>query len=1108
MKKGLLISVFLLVCISLVAQKTPAKICGADDYYQRQMASNPAFTENQKRIEKLTKEFIQKSRFKKGNSNLITTPIVTIPVVVHVLWNQPIEKISIQQIQSQIDVLNKDFQLLNADTVNTPEPFKPFRANCQVAFCLAKRDPNGYATNGIVYKQTQKSWFYEPIDDAMFSALDGDDIWDRDQYLNIWVVPALRRFDLQYIRGYAHFPGGSPETDGVVIQHNEFGVVEAGGTAYAHGRTATHEVGHWLNLKHIWGIAPIFDCLDSDYVDDTPNQDGPNYNCNTFPHYSCSGQPHGDMFMNYMDYSEDECLNMFTLGQKERMLAVFEPGGPRYALLSSQGCVGAPDLIIGNPGVSPGYVSPGNNVVLSFYVDNIGIESAGPSYVNFHLSADDLLTPGQNGDIYLGQYFVNQTINAQTQTILLSSQVTIPAAVEPGTYYVFFAADGTGVINEYDEYNNFATAMITVSGDCADLVIIEQSATPLSVTAGNTITVNFKEQNAGNANAGPNFVSFHLSANGVLTPGQNGDTYLDEYYVNQTLLPQTQTGVLSKQVTIPPNTNTGTYYLFFSADGTGVVNECDNLNNFATVILTITGIQSTQPGYKYWFDDNHSNPVAVSGSFGSNYLVQSNISTNTLQPGLHSFSIMFKDVNQKWSSVVSSAFYKLNINPPAGYSKYEYWFDNLITTPVIRNISGTSNLVMLDSINTNVLNPGLHSFNIRFKPDAKHWSSVISSVFYKPQQIAFPPAQYEYWFDDNYAGRLTSGVSSTSNLLLFNNLGTANLNTGLHSFHIRFKLDGRQWSAVESSSFYKILESATGAAKYQYWFDDRPQDSVTTVISNAADLILLDSLSNSLPVGLHTLSIRFKPEGRTWSSVVSKFFYKTQPTGIMNNSISQCVYWYDNNWQDPRIVYYGGQPDLSSLINTDAEELAPGMHRVSMMFKDERGVFSNVVSDSFNRVTITTPVCPVTDKQFINRVFLANSATRQWQQNTGSGFVNITDNSNYSGTGTDTLQITGAPTSWYGYTYRCILTDGAVSDTSNIFTLKFSLTWNGATDNSWENPANWNCGVLPDANTDVMIYPGAARFPEINTSVSCRSLTAKPGVSVTVKPGAHLMITH
>jgi hypothetical protein len=131
--------------------------------------------------------------------------------------------------------------------------------------------------------------------------------------------------------GYAQFPGGPPGTDGVVILNAAFGTTGTATAPYNLGRSATHEVGHWLNLRHIWGDTE--DCSGTDFVDDTPNAQHPNYGKPTFPHISCTNGPNGDMFMNYMDYVDDAAMFMFTAGQVVRMQATL--AGPRAPLVAN-----------------------------------------------------------------------------------------------------------------------------------------------------------------------------------------------------------------------------------------------------------------------------------------------------------------------------------------------------------------------------------------------------------------------------------------------------------------------------------------------------------------------------------------------------------------------------------------------------------------------------------------------------------------------------------------------------------------------------------------------------------------------------------------------------
>lgn len=144
--------------------------------------------------------------------------------------------------------------------------------------------------------------------------------------------------------------------------------------------------------------------------------------------------------------------------------------------------------------------------------------------------------------------------------------------------------------------------------------------------------------------------------------------------------------------------------------------------------------------------------------------------------------------------------------------------------------------------------------------------------------------------------------------------------------------------------------------------------------------------------------------------------------------------------------------------------------------------------------------CPGDTTVFTSNV---HGSIYQWQVNTGSGFTNIVDNINYTGTSNPDLFINNASTNWYGYQYRCIV-DGNYSDT---ITLKFTCYWNGYLNTAWENPLNWNCGKLPDANTDVIINNGVLYFPVVNSNKSCRSITMMPGTTIKLIAGFSLLLT-
>ena len=247
--------------------------------------------------------------------------VITIPVVVHVLYNNSTENISDAQILSQIQVLNDDFRRFNADADDTWSQ----AADSEIEFCMATSDPNGNPTDGILRVPTSVSAF-GTNDEMKFTSSGGSDAWPASDYLNMWVCDISGG-----ILGYAQFPGGSSATDGVVCDYQYFGTVGVATAPFDGGRTTTHEVGHWLNLRHIWGDG---NCNADDFVSDTPSSDGPNYGC-AVGTVSCSST---DMVQNYMDYSDDGCMNLYTVGQKNRMRALFESGGYRSSLLNSQAC--------------------------------------------------------------------------------------------------------------------------------------------------------------------------------------------------------------------------------------------------------------------------------------------------------------------------------------------------------------------------------------------------------------------------------------------------------------------------------------------------------------------------------------------------------------------------------------------------------------------------------------------------------------------------------------------------------------------------------------------------------------------------------------------------
>jgi hypothetical protein len=282
--------------------------CGSMEVLESQMIANPGLRSKMDYIEDFTKKAIETRSFAR-----LVNGKIEIPVVVNVLYNTSAENISDAQIQSQIDVLNEDYNATNADVTKTPSIFQGVVADVDINFVLVavNRKYSG-----------KKSWMTN--DDMKRTSKGGIDPTSPETHLNMWVVNKMSSQG-RTILGYAQFPGGNPATDGVVIGHNFFGRVGRLSAPFNLGRTATHEVGHWMNLRHIWGDATC----GNDFVADTPLHNTANYGCPAAGHTStCSGNP-VEMTMNYMDYTDDACMYMFSQGQKDRMMAIFSSGGPR-----------------------------------------------------------------------------------------------------------------------------------------------------------------------------------------------------------------------------------------------------------------------------------------------------------------------------------------------------------------------------------------------------------------------------------------------------------------------------------------------------------------------------------------------------------------------------------------------------------------------------------------------------------------------------------------------------------------------------------------------------------------------------------------------------------
>ncbi|WP_338768207.1 zinc metalloprotease [Bernardetia sp. ABR2-2B] len=306
-----------------VATKKDDRVCYSMRVLNEKLKQNPGLEKKMFDIELHTRKNILAKKGGGGNGNGGggngggggDTPVdnlgtITIPVYVHVIYSNNQENISDAQINSQMAVLNEDFRKTNNDINQVPSEFAGLAADSEIQYTLA----------GVTRTASSRtSWGTN--DDMKRASAGGVNPITPSTHLNIWVCEIGGG-----ILGYAQFPGGSSSTDGVVVGPQYFGTTGYVAAPFNGGRTLTHEIGHYLNLRHIWGDGR---CRQDDFVSDTPSSDGPNYGCPSYPTVNCKSN---DMTMNYMDYVNDACMYMFSEGQKSRMRALFAAGGTRESM--------------------------------------------------------------------------------------------------------------------------------------------------------------------------------------------------------------------------------------------------------------------------------------------------------------------------------------------------------------------------------------------------------------------------------------------------------------------------------------------------------------------------------------------------------------------------------------------------------------------------------------------------------------------------------------------------------------------------------------------------------------------------------------------------------
>lgn len=361
----------------------------------------------------------------------------SIPVVFHILYTNEEEKISTEQIQSQLSALNRDFShesIHEEHPADRPEGFYKRRPDhLAISFCLGMTKEQGQDLEGIEYVKTEREdWAFESA--IKNSQAGGSSPWDTDRYLNIWVAHLA-----DTVSGYAQYPGGPKELDGIVIDYRFLGTIGTAQAPFNEGKTLTHLVGNYLGLHDLWNESVR--CGD-DQVSDTPVHNAPNHGCPVYRHVSTCGNDFVvEMTMNFMDNTDDACMYMFTFGQMMRMHAVLSARGPRKHLgAGNSRCTFTPssfNLSSSESGLQPNLENAaGDDLQLDFFLQPNPARSQVLVRLNQVLAQQgNLQIMDSNGRVVGNHYYL---LPAQQNEININCQ-----NLSPGFYLVKLLAGKT-----------------------------------------------------------------------------------------------------------------------------------------------------------------------------------------------------------------------------------------------------------------------------------------------------------------------------------------------------------------------------------------------------------------------------------------------------------------------------------------------------------------------------------------------------------------------------------------------------------------------------------------------------------------------------------------
>ncbi len=362
---------------------------------------------------------------------------------------------------------------------------------------------------------------------------------------------------------------------------------------------------------------------------------------------------------------------------------------------------------------------------------------------------------------------------------------------------------------------------------------------------------------------------------------------------------------------------------------------------------------------QYWFNNNFDGAVTEDVATPAALITFSeSISTSHLSDGLHTFHIRFQDNENKWSTTKSSFFYKV---PHAeitdnNIEAYEFWFNNNYDEAEYATTESLSVISLNKSIDVDNLSNGLHTFHIRFKDSSGKWSSILSSFFYKTETHEFIEnsiVKYQYWLNNDFDNAVTADANDQQTFTLNQNIDFSDQNYGLHTFHIRFKDSSGKWSSILSSFFYKtetheFIENSI--VEYQYWLNNDFDNAVTADANDQQTFTLNQNIDFSdQNDGLHTFHIRFKDDMGKWSVIQSSFFYKIPVSEITENKITSYRYWINDDFDQGTVAELDEPVNPFNLISLlDIINLTAGDHYINLQFRDNKGVWSSVLTEEFS----------------------------------------------------------------------------------------------------------------------------------------------------------------